>query len=417
MTAVLVGDDVRRQSELRRMKFVATGFLVAASAVFVSFQWLGDDGWQGYVQTAAEAAMVGGLADWFAVTALFRHPLGLRIPHTAIIPTRKDQIGASLGAFVDDNFLHSDVVAERVAGMHLGNRFASWLSDDDNAELVARRVADGLVALTELLDDDAVQEMLQSFVDHRLRRTSAAPVLARALDAAVESGQDQAALDAILVGLERMIVENGVVFRRKIHEESPWWVPEAIDDRVFAKIVSGVHSFIEDVLADPAHEIRLHLSVKMADLAARLRTDPALQQRVDGVRDELLERPELRLWLEQVWSDVESDLRAAAANPASSLHIRLQAGVARVAARLHDDPALRTRLDGYAGRLARYAAESSSSEIRDLITTTVAKWDADETSRRIELQVGRDLQYIRINGTVVGALAGVAIHAAAQALG
>ncbi len=417
MTAVLTGDDVRRQSELRRMKLVATGFLVAATVVFLVFRIIGDDGWRGYVQTAAEAAMVGGLADWFAVTALFRHPLGLRIPHTAIIPTRKDQIGASLGAFVDDNFLHSELVAERVAGMHLGDRVARWLGNDENAELVARRVADGLVGLTELLDDDAVQDLLQSFVDHRLRRTSAAPVLARALDAAVESGQDQAALDAVLVGLERMIVENGVIFRRKIHEESPWWVPEAIDDRVFAKIVEGVHSFIEDVLADPAHDIRLHLSVRMAELAERLRTDPALQHRVDGVRDELLERPELRRWLEQVWSDVESDLRAAAANPASSLHTRLRDGVRRIAARLDDDPALRTRLDGYAGRVARYAAESSSSEVRDLITTTVAKWDAADTSRRIELQVGRDLQYIRINGTVVGALAGVVIHAVGQLVG
>jgi uncharacterized membrane-anchored protein YjiN (DUF445 family) len=417
MTAALSIGDATRLRELRRMKLVATGFLVAATLVFIAFRIVGDEGWRGYGETAAEAAMVGGLADWFAVTALFRYPLGLRIPHTAIIPNRKDQIGASLGTFVEDNFLDGDVLAERVSGMHVGDRLARWLGEEDNARLVAGRLADGLLAITEVLDDAAVQDLLQSFVRHRLGRTSAAPVLARALDAAVESGQHQAALDAVLRSLERTIADNDAVFRRKIHEESPWWVPVAIDDRVFAKIVSGVRSFIDDVLSDPDHEIRAHLGVRMADLADRLRTDAALQRRVDDVRDELLDRPELHAWLEQVWTDLEADLRAAVDNPESALHRRLVGGVNDVAGRLRDDSDLRSRIDGYAGRMARYAAESSGTEVSDLITSTVAKWDADDTSRRIELQVGRDLQYIRINGTVVGALAGVAIHAVAQLVG
>ena len=399
------------------MKLVATGLLVFATAVFIAFRFIGDDGWQGYVSTAAEAAMVGALADWFAVTALFRRPLGLPIPHTAIIPTRKDQIGASLGSFVEENFLDGDVLAERVISMHPGDRLAQWLSDDHNADVVAARLADGLVAVTELLDDDALQGVMTSFVESRLRRTSAAPVLARALDAAVDSGQHQAALDGVLRGLERTIVDNQALFRRRIHEESPWWVPTVIDDRVFLKLVEGLHSFIRDVLADPHHELRRHLTIRMGELAQRLRTETALQVRVDEVRDELLERPELRLWLEKIWTDTEIELHAAAADPTSSLHRRMQRTVLRVGQRLTDDPALRDRVDGYAARAARYVADTSGSEVSDLIATTVAKWDADDTSRRIELQVGRDLQYIRINGTVVGALAGVAIHAVGQMLG
>lgn len=417
MSTELSAADVARRSELQRMKVVATGFLLAATAVFVIFRFVGDDGWKGYVETAAEAAMVGGLADWFAVTALFRRPLGLPIPHTAIIPTRKNEIGASLGAFVEDHFLDGDVLADRVSAMAIGDRLTAWLSDADNAAAVGARLADGLVAATELLDDDAIQEALASFVRGRLQRTSAAPVLARALDAAVESSQHQAALDAVLRSLERTITENEAVFRAKIHEESPWWVPEALDDRVYLKLVAGLRSFLDDVQRDPNHELRQHLTQRMSELAHRLRTDADLQTRVDEVRDELLERPELQSWLERVWLDIESDLHETAADPESSLHRRLRAAVDRVAERLSEDDDLRHRVDGYAARLARYAASTSGNEVSDLIATTVERWDADDTSRRIELQVGRDLQYIRINGTVVGGLAGLAIHAAAQVLG
>lgn len=399
------------------MKVAATASLVVATAVFVVFRVVGEHGWRGYVATAAEAAMVGGLADWFAVTALFRRPLGLPIPHTAIVPTRKDQIGASLGAFVEENFLDGDTLADRVAAMEVADRLARWLDDDANVAAVAARLADGLVALSELADDDAVQDAIGGFVRDRMRRTSAAPVLARAIDAAVDSGQDQAALDSVLAGVVRTIDDNAELFRRRVHDESPWWVPAAVDDRVFARLVAGLHALVDDVAGDPHHELRRHLRRRLGDLAERLRDDPALAARVDGVRDQLLERPELGRWLDRLWSELEADLAAAADDPASGLRRRLDAALTSVGVRLRDDAELRARVDGYAIRAARYAADASGDEVADLISTTVARWDADDTSRRIELLVGRDLQFIRINGTVVGAIAGVAIHAVGQAIG
>ncbi len=409
--------DQRRAAELRRMKLGATVMLIAASATFVVFRSLGELGWKGYVIAAAEAAMVGGIADWFAVTALFRHPLRIPIPHTAIIPTRKDQIGESLGEFVQENFLDPTVLGERVDSAHLGSRLGTWMTTGNNAKIAAARLADGLVALAEVIDDEAIQEAIHSLLRDRVQRTPAAPVVARALDAAVESEQHQAAMDSILGGVLRGIEENKDVLRTHLGNESPWWVPPALDDRVFGKLMSGLHSFLSDVVADPHHELRHHLTLKMNDVATRLRTDPDLAARVDTIRDQLLERPEIGSWVQQLWATIESDLRSAANDPASNLHARLSTAIERIGRRIADDPELQARADKYATRAVRYLADQSKAEVADLIGSTVAKWDADDTSRRIELQVGKDLQYIRINGTLVGALIGIVIHAVGQMVG
>jgi len=406
--------DQNRSAELRRMKLGATAMLIAASATFVVFRALGEHGWKGYVIAATEAAMVGGIADWFAVTALFRHPLRIPIPHTAIIPTRKDQIGESLGEFVQENFLDPTVLSERVESAHLGSRVGTWMTAGDNAKIAAARLADGLVALAEVIDDEAIQEAIQSLLRDRVQRTPAAPVVARALDAAVESEQHQAAMDSILGGVLRGIEENKDVLRTHLGNESPWWVPPALDDRVFGKLMSGLYSFLSDVVANPQHELRHHLTLKMNDVAERLRTDPDLAARVDAIRDQLLERPEIGSWVQQLWSTLESDLRSATNDPDSNLQARLSTAIERIGGRIADDPELQARADEYATRAVRYLADQSKSEVADLIGSTVAKWDADDTSHRIELQIGRDLQYIRINGTLVGALIGIVIHTVGQ---
>ncbi|MDH3753331.1 MAG: DUF445 domain-containing protein [Acidimicrobiia bacterium] len=411
-----VAADRRRAVDLRRMKTRATMLLVATTAAFLVLRVGGADGWRGYAIASAEAAMVGGLADWFAVTALFRHPLRIPIPHTAIIPTRKDQIGESLGDFVQQNFLDGDVLADRVAAAHIGRRAADWLAAPEHAARVARQLADAVVGAIELLDDDVVLDALQSLLRGRLQRTPAAPVLARALDAAVESSQHQVALDAVLGGLQRSIDDNADLFRQRLAEESPWWVPETIDDRIFERIVIGIRNTIEAVRADPDHPLRAHLEERLRELAARLRTDADLQRRVDEVRDEVLEREDLRGWIQRFWSELEADLRAAIEAPESTLLPRIEAEVTRVAERLRRDTRLQARIDDYATRAARYLAQQSGGEVADLIATTVARWDADDTSRRIELHVGRDLQYIRINGTVVGGLAGLVIHAVGEVI-
>ena len=409
--------DQARADDLRRMKRRATGLLLAATAVFVVMRLTTHgDGWAGYVEAAAEAAMVGGVADWFAVTALFRHPLRLPIPHTAIIPTRKDQIGASLGTFVQDNFLNDDLVGERIRQFGPAGRLGAWLEDPANTARVGDQLPAVLTALAEVVDDDDVGQGVGGAIRARLEDLDLAPLLAGGLDVAIENGQHQAAFDSVLRSVHRIVTENEAVLRRRLYDESPWWVPEAIDDRVFDRIVVGVRRLVADVLADPDHELRRLTDQRVRRFAAELRTSPELHQRAEDLKADILDHPEVRAWLDSAWRHVKDAMLAGARDPDSDLRRRLEAALAAGGRSLREDPALQEKLDRWTEGVARYLVNQSQGEVADLIAGTVARWDAHQTGERIELQVGRDLQFIRINGTVVGGLVGLVIHAVAQML-
>jgi uncharacterized membrane-anchored protein YjiN (DUF445 family) len=402
--------DLAKLRALRRMKAVALLLLLTAAAVFVVTTRNGGDGWVGYVRAFAEAAMIGALADWFAVTALFRYPLGIPIPHTAIIPHRKDQIGRSLGEFVEGNFLTQEVLAERLAQARIGERLGTWLSRPANAARAGDAVADLLKGTLEVLDDKQVQEGLEKVVRARIDATPAAPLVGRIVAVSVEGGHHQRLLDAVLVGLRGFLDDNRGTFRQRLQQESPWWVPEPIDDRIFKKIYTAVERFMDEVAADPNHEVRHTIDERVSRFAERLQHDPALLAKGEELKRELLEHPEVRAWLESLWLSLKAGMVAAADDPRSELRVRLLAGLQHLGARLASEPELRQKVDGWVERAVGYFVEHYRSEVSDLIATTVERWDAETTSRKVELQVGRDLQFIRINGTIVGGLAGVMIH-------
>ncbi len=408
--------DLGRQRDLRRMKAFATGMLLAAAVVYLVAR-ANEDGaaaWVGYVRAGAEAAMVGALADWFAVTALFRHPLGIPIPHTAIIPKRKDQIGRSLGEFVQGNFLTHEVLAQRLAGVHVGQRLGHWLAEPAHAARAAGAVTDAMRGTIEVLDDRTVQEGIGGLVERRLRATEVAPLLGRAIDASVEGGHHQRLLDAVMTGISGFLDDNRGTMRLRLEKESPWWVPEPIDDRVFNKIFGGVQRFLADVRADPDHEVRASIEVRVLKLAERLRNDPEMIAKAEEVKHELLSHPEVQAWLQSLWGELKRGMLAAADDPQSELRRRLTDGLSNVGRRLAADPELQAKVDDWVERAVAYVVDNYKGEVADLIATTVERWDGADTARRIELQVGRDLQFIRINGTVVGGLAGLAIHAVGE---
>jgi uncharacterized membrane-anchored protein YjiN (DUF445 family) len=403
---------------LRRMRRRATGLLLAAAVVYVVAR-SGEDGgaaWIGYVRATAEAAMVGGLADWFAVTALFRHPLGLPIPHTAIVPTRKDQLGASLGAFVEEHFLDPDLVGERVAAAGPSQRLAVWLADAGNRAVVTEHAATGLAGALGLMRDERVGRAVGDAVLQRLRALDVATLAGRALDAALAEGRHAPMVSALLGGIADSLVEQKGAFRELFDRESPWWVPNRVDDHVFERIFAGVLHALEDLRADPDHPVRRHLDEQLHVLADRLRTDPVLQARVAGWRDEALEHPTVTAWAASLWDDLASSLRRQADDASSALRSQLAAAVAAAADALATDASLRRRLDGWITSAAVAVARPERHVAGRFIATTVERWDASETADRVEQAVGRDLQFIRINGTVVGGLAGLAIHAVGQLL-
>lgn len=409
-------NDAERLRSLRRMKAVALALLVAAAIVYVITKIDGGGGWVGYVRAFSEAAMVGALADWFAVTALFRHPLRLPIPHTAIIPKRKDQIGRSLGEFVESNFLTQEVLGERLAHADIGRRLGVWLSEPANAQRASEALGDALKGTLEVLDDKEVQHGLEGVVRRRISSTPAAPLFGKAIDLTIDGGHHQRLLDSVLVGLGGFLDDNRTTFRKRLDEESPWWVPEPIDDRVFEKIYTAVGSFIADVGADPHHEVRGSVDTRVAALAERLKHDPEMLAKGEALKDELLDHPEFRAWIESLWLGTKQAMIDAANDPDSELRVRAATSLQQLGARLSTDPTLQLKVNDWVERAVGYVIDRYRSEVGDLIANTVERWDGESTAEKMELQVGRDLQFIRINGTLVGGLAGIVIHALGELL-
>jgi uncharacterized membrane-anchored protein YjiN (DUF445 family) len=415
MTVPLPSPDRRRA--LRRMKANAAGLLLAAAVVFVVCVTVGDGhGVWGYAQAAAEASMVGGLADWFAVTALFRHPLGIPIPHTAIIPRKKDQLGNALGAFVQEHFLTASLVGEHVAQARVPQRTGEWLATPENAGRVADELAAALSGVASFVRDDEVRAAVAGYVDKRLRSADLAPLLSRILGAVCESGQHQVALTAGLRGLMRFLDDNRAIFRTRLAEESPEWVPEWVDERVFNRLFTGLQSFLADVMVDESHDLRQQFDRRLRDYATALRTDPAKAASIDAAKLQLLDHPEVRDWLATLWTHLKGAVLAGAADPGSDLRRTVQSLTVQIGTALRDDPSLQAKVEAVLQRMVGHVSDRYGADIAALISTTVARWDAEDTGRRLELQVGRDLQFIRINGTVVGALVGVIIYAVSQLL-
>lgn len=410
--------EAARRRELRTMKLRATSMLVVAALVFITIRIFAEDdgGVLGYVQAAAEAAMVGGLADWFAVTALFRHPLGLPIPHTAIIPNRKDEIGRGLGDFVRENFLDQAVLADRLGEVDMASRLGDWMTEPKVAEQLSTQLVSVLGGITEVLNDEEAQASLERVLRERIADYPVAPMAGRMLGAAIEGGHHETIFDSSVKGTSRMVAENRDLLRGRLSEESPWWVPDAIDDRVFDRIYEAIHSFIAEVADNPNHEFRGQFHEKTAEWAMRLQESPELIERGEQLKTELMDHPEFNALTAQLWDGLKESVADAASNPDSDLRHRLESAVVTTGERLGHDADLRDKVNRWILSAVGQMAERSGSELADFIADTVTRWDSDETSERIELQVGRDLQFIRINGTVVGGLAGLVIHAIGELL-
>jgi uncharacterized membrane-anchored protein YjiN (DUF445 family) len=402
---------------LRAMKRRATGLLVVMAVAFVLVTIFGDTtGWTGYLQAAVAASLVGGIADWFAVTAVFRHPLGLPVPHTAVIVERKDKFGETLGAFVQENFLNPETMSERLRDARISERLGAWLADREHAGLVARHLADVAVELADTLRDDDVQNALHDQLRRSLENVPLAPMAGKALLAATEGGRHQELLDLVLRGAGRFLDENRDTLRARFEEETPWWVPSAIDHRIFDRLLDGLCTFFDTVNTDADHELRARLDEWIVDVAGRLEHSPEYRARGEQLKLELLDHPELRRWLGSLWIDAKAALRSQAADPDSELRERLGDAIVAAGQRLDRDPVLAGKVDDLVEWGIRYVGEHFHAEIAGLVSGTLARWDAEETSRKLELLLGPDLQFIRINGTLVGGLVGLAIHFAGNVI-
>jgi uncharacterized membrane-anchored protein YjiN (DUF445 family) len=407
-----------RRARLRVMKRRATALLGAVTVVFVVVTVVGGDAaWVGYVQATAEAAMIGGLADWFAVTALFRHPLGVPIPHTAIVAARKDSFATTLGEFIQDTFLTPDAVVARLRAAGIVGRTATWLVEPDHAGRVAEEALGGAVTVADLLRDEDVHQLIERTLRERLDSFDAAPLVGRALETVVRDGRHQAVFDVGVRELDRYLHTHRTDLLSRFAHESPWWLPRAAEDRIAERLVDGARAVLSEMLVTPEHPFRRALDERLLAFASDLQTSPELAERAEKVKQDLLAQPQVGEWVAAAWHDSKEALRAQAADPSSPLREKVRDAVIATGERLRDDPVLADRVEDGLERAVSHVIDRFHGEIVALVRDTIARWDAAETSDRLELLLGPDLQYIRINGTVVGAAAGLVLHTVAQLLG
>jgi uncharacterized membrane-anchored protein YjiN (DUF445 family) len=399
------------------MKTVATGLLVLLAAVFlVSFALQDRYPWLQYVRAAAEGGMVGALADWFAVTALFKHPMGVKIPHTAIIPRRKDQIGASLGQFVEQNFLSAEVVQAKIRTLGISRRAGIWLARPENADRVAREGAAAIRGAMLVLNDEDVQDVIESMARRYLLDPPWGPPLGRLARRVLDDGHHLKLVDLLVDRAADWVLENEETVIRMVSERSPTWVPQIMDALMGQKVHQELYKFVAAVQADPNHEVRRQLDKYLLSLTEDMQHDPAMIAKVEAIKHNALGDPEVRTLAARTWETIKTALLDGVGDPDSQLSRTFTTAVRDFGTRLATDAELSDKADGWITQATGYLVRNYRAQIAGVITETVERWDAEETSRKIELQVGRDLQFIRINGTVVGSLAGLAIFTLANLL-
>jgi len=405
--------DAVRRTRLRRMQRVAGGLLLFAAVVYAVT--VDRDGFWGYVNSGAEASMVGAIADWFAVTALFRHPLGLPIPHTALVPRKKDEFGKSLEEFFSENFLNEPVIRERLTAVDISRRVAEWLTAPANARrVVAEATTVAALGLRRMRDED-VSSVVREVLIPRFMEEPISPVAGGLLQEIVKDNAHHGLVDLALEEGHRWLVHNQETFADVIGERAPWWAPDRLNEVVTTRIHLEAVRWLADIRRDPHHHARLALDSLLRQLAHDLLNDEATQERAEKLKLRVLEQPQMVVTGMSLWSAFRNALLEALEDKDGPLRERAARELAAFGERVTGDAALRSKLDTWISDLVVWAVGRYGDELTAVITQTIERWDGKEAAQKIELHVGRDLQFIRINGTVVGGLVGVVIHAVSSA--
>lgn len=398
-------DEQLARRLLWRNRTLATGLVGGMAAVFLGTHFVPNPGFLVLLlRGASEAGVVGGLADWFAITAFFRHPLGIPIPHTAILPSSKDRIARTLGYFIERNFLTPENLAAKLREVNVGKRIADWLGKPTSASTVADTVVNSLPHLLRSLQSRDLISFANRTVGNQLRRADLAPALSRVLGALTTSGEADVLFDHGIALADQLIRENRSHIEKLVEERSRWWIPKSIDRRIAETLISGVLEVVQD-LRQPGSEARIRFRSALAEFAASLEASPQRRDQVNAVKDRLLDHPDVQAWLASIWADLSDAILADIKAPSSSLRAGIEQVVALVGRSLAADDAMIAYLDSAAERLALYAV-SWRSEVGSFFSDIIRNWDARTLSDRFEIAIGSDLQYIRMNGTIVGAVVG-----------
>lgn len=406
--------EAERRRALRSHKAMVTGLLVVAAVIYLLCEWWitrgNDPGWVGFVRAAAEAGMVGGLADWFAVTALFRHPMGLPIPHTALIPRKKDQLGDSLSSFVGENFLNAELITEKIASADIARRAGEWLQHPQHSQRVCQEMGEISARAIEAVDPADAEALIQRSLIDRLAEPQWGPIAGRVVEQLMNEGKVEPLIDSTLEWVDRKVHESEDLITRLVDQRKPVWAPRFLNSLVGDRIYRELSSWTRDVATNPDHDARHALRRFLWQYSKDLQHDPRTIQQVEGWKREVMDSRPVQQAAGRAWAAASGTLAEAARDPESVLRMKLYDACLDWGSRLAREPELQDTVNARIVKAAAFLADNYAGQITAIISDTVHAWDSEEASEKIELMVGKDLQFIRLNGTIVGALAGLAIY-------
>lgn len=406
--------------QLRNHKLLATGLFIAMVLLYAVMTWLGKnhhDTWIGYVRAFAEAAMVGALADWFAVTALFHHPLGIPIPHTNLIENSKQSIGDNLGDFVVSNFLTPGNIRPYIERLSVSAIVAQWLEKEKNRQLLVSEVSFLLKDILLKMDDQTVVKFIANKGAGLINDVKLHTVVANALTYVLDKKEHEKLITILAGKIKDYIGQNDEIVREKVKAESYFFVPNFVENKLAEKIASGLRKYFEDIEADPEHKVRQEIVAQLYRFTDDLRTQEKWAQELARMKNGLLSAENIERYSRDIWQSLRHTLIDELSDNASVLSVYFHKSVNELAHNLKNDPVLQKRIDSWIHFNAYRYIMRNREQVSRLISTTVGNWQGKELSQKLELEVGKDLQFIRINGTVVGGIVGALIHFLTEVLG
>ena len=405
--------------QLRKHKTLATGLFLLMMAVFVLCVYLlktRTDAWIGYVKAFAEAAMVGALADWFAVTALFHHPLGLPIPHTNLIENKKKSIGSNLGNFVVDNFLNARTLRPYIDRLQISSFIAGWLNKESNVALLVTEVSRLLKQMIEKADEEMVIGFITKKSEALLKDIKLNEIAANGLILVIDRGDHARLLNFLVNKIKNYVISNEELVKQKVKQESHFLIPGFVNNYIASKLTAGIAKYLDEIGKDPNHKIRNDIHTQLLNFADSLKTNPQWEKELQELKDELLSEEKLKAYATSIWKAAQKSILQDLSSGRSALQHYFRKSVKDLGDSLQQDAALRDRIDGWIRRNAYFYILRNTEQTGRLISNTVGNWEGKELSNKLELEVGKDLQFIRINGTLVGGLVGLLIYTLSRLL-
>lgn len=413
-------NPVNKEQQLRQHKRLATGLFVLMATVYILMVWLlkvQPAGWMGYVKAFSEAAMVGALADWFAVTALFNHPLGIPIPHTNLIERSKKNIGDNLGNFIVGNFLTTQNIRPYISKIAVSGYVADWLLLPKNKQLLLGEAAKLLQDIIRKIDDDIVAGFLARKGAELLSNVNLNQIVANAMQYFIDKGEHENLVTLLAGKIKEYINSNETMVQERVKSESYFFVPKFVDNKLAEKITNGLMKYFEEIEQDPQHKIRLKISQQLNQFSTDLKTLPRWKQTFDEMKQNLLSGSNIEQYAGDVWTSLKQTIQDELANPQSAVMQYATKSLDELAENLKSDEVMRNRIDSWIRLTAYKYILRNREKVGQLISNTVGNWEGRELSQKLEVEVGKDLQFIRINGTIVGGLVGLLIYVVTKLIG